>query len=255
VRRLCEEPVEIAAPLLMRSRALSDIDLIALIGRHGMGHARAIARRRDLNPRIAELVATLEKFDVKSRETASAEPDSAEQTREKLRSMMVPAGEQASPPPPSEQAPAYPAPHWQVPPGAFDRLRSAALTGLPDLFRQTLARTLGLAPEQARALISGQGRHEFPIAMRALDLSAEQAFLVAACVFGGHFGHAEAIRLFLDRFAAISPEAARATVRDWKMSAIGATIPLLEAGFEEETIIPAPANEAGATASGLLRVS
>jgi uncharacterized protein (DUF2336 family) len=80
VRRLCEEPVEIAAPLLMRSRALSDIDLIALIGRHGMGHARAIARRRDLNPRIAELVATLEKFDVKSRETASTNSDGSSGT-------------------------------------------------------------------------------------------------------------------------------------------------------------------------------
>ena len=37
VRRLADETVDIAAPLLIRSNALSDIDLIALIGRHGIG--------------------------------------------------------------------------------------------------------------------------------------------------------------------------------------------------------------------------
>jgi len=61
VRRLCEEPVDIAAPLLIRSRAVSDIDLIALIGRHGLPHARAIARRKDLNPTIADLIRALER--------------------------------------------------------------------------------------------------------------------------------------------------------------------------------------------------
>ena len=56
MRRLADEPVDIAAPLLLRSNALTDIDLIALIGRHGIGHARVIARRPDLNPTIAQLV-------------------------------------------------------------------------------------------------------------------------------------------------------------------------------------------------------
>jgi uncharacterized protein (DUF2336 family) len=61
VRRLAEERVDVAAPLLMRSRALSDIDLIALIGRHGLPHARAIARRKALNPAIAHLIRALER--------------------------------------------------------------------------------------------------------------------------------------------------------------------------------------------------
>ncbi len=56
VRRLADEPVEIAAPLLLRSNALTDIDLIALIGRRGIGHARVIARRPHLNPTIDQLV-------------------------------------------------------------------------------------------------------------------------------------------------------------------------------------------------------
>ena len=45
IHRLCDESVDICAPLLIRCRVLTDIDLIALVGRHGLPHARAIARR------------------------------------------------------------------------------------------------------------------------------------------------------------------------------------------------------------------
>ena len=61
VRKLADEPVEIAAPILLRSNALTDIDLIALIGRHGIGHARVIACRPQLNPTIGQLVRALTK--------------------------------------------------------------------------------------------------------------------------------------------------------------------------------------------------
>ncbi|RUV08541.1 hypothetical protein EOA86_37570, partial [Mesorhizobium sp. M5C.F.Ca.IN.020.32.2.1] len=109
VRRLCEEPVDIAAPLLIRSCALSDIDLIALIGRHGLPHARAIARRKDLNPTIAQLIRALEKPTLvsvrqpeaiaktapESAEIVAPSPDSqqvpgaaAENARRRLRSLM-----------------------------------------------------------------------------------------------------------------------------------------------------------------------
>ncbi|MBL8581640.1 MAG: hypothetical protein JNL61_05355, partial [Rhizobiaceae bacterium] len=71
VRRLCEEPVETAAPLLIRSVALTDIDLIAIIGRHGIAHARAIAARPELNPTIVDLIRALEAST--AAETAQAE--------------------------------------------------------------------------------------------------------------------------------------------------------------------------------------
>ena len=61
VRRLCDEPLDIAAPLLIRSKALTEIDLLALIGRHGAGHARAIGRRPGLNPTIADLIAVIDR--------------------------------------------------------------------------------------------------------------------------------------------------------------------------------------------------
>jgi len=77
VRRLCEEPVDVCAPLIVRSRVLSDIDLIALIGRHGIAHARVIGRRPDLNPTIAELVKALNRSElrmVKPDRTEKEEP-------------------------------------------------------------------------------------------------------------------------------------------------------------------------------------
>ena len=60
VRRLCDDTIEIAAPLLVRSPLLREIDLVALIGRHGLPHARVIARRPDLDSTIAALVRALE---------------------------------------------------------------------------------------------------------------------------------------------------------------------------------------------------
>ena len=61
VRRLSNERIDIAAPVLIRSNVLTDFDLVALIGRHGAGHARAIARRPGLNPAIASLAALIDR--------------------------------------------------------------------------------------------------------------------------------------------------------------------------------------------------
>lgn len=124
VRRLADEPVEVAAPLLLRSNALADIDLIALIGRRGIGHARVIARRPHLNPTIDQLVKMLLKSakpadpistsssqaPMKPQTAANALPDrqpplesrmlgaAAEAVRDRLRMMMRPAaGEVAAP--------------------------------------------------------------------------------------------------------------------------------------------------------------
>jgi uncharacterized protein (DUF2336 family) len=60
VERLTNDRVEVAAPLLARSAMLTDVDLIALIGKHGLPHARAIARRAELNPTIMQLIRALE---------------------------------------------------------------------------------------------------------------------------------------------------------------------------------------------------
>ncbi|MFN4272161.1 MAG: hypothetical protein ACK4F5_05065 [Aliihoeflea sp.] len=258
VRRLCDEPVEVSAPLLMKRRELCDIDLIALIGRHGMAHARAIGMRRDLHPRIANLISTLEKIDATATEAPTNPGKKGEEVRAKLRTMMESAQTADAPAPrqdPIQDRANAPAPaRWREKPHVYEKLRSVALTGTRQLFAQCLAQTLRLTPAQGDALTSEQGRNELPIALRSLDFSAEQAFLVAACIFGQHYAHPEAVRQFLDRFNAMSAQSARATVRDWKMSAIPG---LVENDIEwEDVVIPPAANEsADAPAAAHLKAS
>jgi uncharacterized protein (DUF2336 family) len=59
IRRIAEEDIAVSAPVLVGSPVLSDIDLIGLIGRHGLAHAGAIGRRTKLNPNIASLIRAL----------------------------------------------------------------------------------------------------------------------------------------------------------------------------------------------------
>jgi uncharacterized protein (DUF2336 family) len=83
VKRLANEPVEISAPLLVRSRTLGSVELIALIGRHGLTHARAIARRKDLHPTIASLVRALNRPAAKTTdENPPPSGQAADRTRE-----------------------------------------------------------------------------------------------------------------------------------------------------------------------------
>jgi uncharacterized protein (DUF2336 family) len=218
LRRLCGEPVEIAAPLLIRSSSLSDIDLLALIGRHGMGHARAIARRGGLSPAIANIVrALLARSEIEKQATVVPSPSpltqkpalEAEEVRRQQRSMMRPAQATSA--------------KWKQKADAYQKLRSTALTGAGDIFETALADTLGVDRQQARRVGTGHSYALLLVALRALDLSAEQAFVVTAAVFGRTFGHPEAIRLFLERFEKIDKEAARDSVRGWRADAVASS--------------------------------
>jgi uncharacterized protein (DUF2336 family) len=221
VDRLCGEPVDIAAPLLVRSRALSDIDLIALIGRHGLPHARAIARRRGLNPTIAHLIRALErrspgsvgtppqpagKAAIAEDEVPANPGDAADNVRRRLRSMMMPAGSGGD--------------HDPTEDSRYAKLSSAALTGNPALFQAALANALDVYAAVARSATDTSSHAALLVALRALDLTEERAFLIAAAVFPGHFAHAEAIRLFLERYRALDRDAALDRVRNWRMEAV-----------------------------------
>nr|WP_210328995.1 hypothetical protein [Mesorhizobium amorphae] len=249
VRRLAEEPVDTAAPLLIRSRALSDIDLIALIGRHGLPHARAIARRKDLNPTISDLIKALEKPTlvrmrppqtivtampakteaapgnaeaVSAKEAAAAAADAetreprgnaAENARRRLRAMMRPdtAGEDVSVNPFLGQA-------------SYVKLRETALTGNAGFFQTALADALDIYFQTARSLIEQSSHAALLTALRALDLSEDRAFLIAVAVFPREFPHPQAIRLFLDRYRLLHREAALDRVRGWKAEALSRAI-------------------------------
>ena len=228
VRRLCDESVDIAAPLLIRSAALTDIDLIALIGRHGFGHARAIGRRPGLNPTIAKLVAALESKVVPLRPalrdaeaarrqqpvvlpaktatpTSAAEDrvpgEAAEETRRRLRAMMRPASTSTSAR------------------TAYDRLRDTALSGYIGFFQTALADALDTE------FASVEGKTDDPSyawlldALRMLDVGDEKAFLVTAAIYPQLFGDLESIRLFLSHYAALDREEASQRIARWKSAA------------------------------------
>lgn len=231
VRRLAEEPVEIAAPLLTRSKALRDIDLIALIGRHGLPHARAIARRKELNPAIADLIRALEKPTlVKTRppETVTrlapkpepvAKPDTGrpapgeaeENARRRLRSMMRPAGDSAGI-------------NTFLGQPAYVKLRETALTGNAAFFQTALADALDIDFATARSVTGQPSYAALLAALRALDLSEDRAFLIAVAVYPGEFPHPQAIRLFLDRYRLLHREAALDKVRAWKTETLSRAI-------------------------------
>ncbi|RWH46125.1 MAG: DUF2336 domain-containing protein [Mesorhizobium sp.] len=228
---LAEEPVEIAAPLLTRSNALSDIDLIALIGRHGLPHARAIARRKELNATIAHLIRALEKptlVNTRPPETvtkiapvkpaASATEDNRpdpgvpeENARRRLRSMMRPAGESA-------------AVNLFLGQPTYLKLRETALTGNLAFFQTALADALDIDFATARSITEQSGYAALLAALKALDLSEDRAFLIAVAVHPGEFPHPQAIRLFLDRYRLLHREAALDKVRAWKAETLSRAI-------------------------------
>ena len=221
VRRLCDETVDIAAPLLVRSSALGDVDLIALIARHGYGHARAIGRRQGLNPAIARLVAVLEKKIVPLRSgrepLSSREPvayaehldlgSAAEDARHRLRAMMVPATTLISASKLEGRS-------------AYDRLRESALSGHPAFFQTALADALGNEFSVVREAF-GKGSYFWLLdALRALEIGDDKAFLITAALYPSLFGDLHTIRLFLWRYAAISREEAVERIGRWRASEV-----------------------------------
>src|SRR5690606_4173992 len=58
-RRLIRDDTDIAAPLLVHGKGLSDADLVTAIALSGLEHARLIARRPSLSPELEALLAAL----------------------------------------------------------------------------------------------------------------------------------------------------------------------------------------------------
>lgn len=224
VRRLADESIDIAAPLLIRSAVLSDIDLVALIGRHGHGHARAIGRRPGINPAIARLVGVIEgkvvalrpKEAPQGQGQASVRPvalrvapqpdrriagEAAEDVRRQLRAAMRPASTPQSRP--SDRS-------------AYDRLRETVLAGNPAFFQTALADALETDFDAVRVVSDAPSYAWLLDALRVLDIGDEKAFLVTAALYPSLFTDLQSIRLFLLRYAAIGRSDALQRIGRWK---------------------------------------
>lgn len=203
VRKLANEPPHISAPLLIRADALADIDLIALIGRHGLPHARVIARRKDLNPDIRALIETLDSDMISGAVEANTDdaprkrPHPLEEANDRLRSMMVPLA-------------SYPARHMPLPrtavtsTTAYLALRDTVLAGYEGAYEDALCELGGIDARQAHAICRTADIAAQLGLLRFLGLSAEQMFLVMACRQPQHASTGQAAAALLKRYAAIS---------------------------------------------------
>lgn len=211
LKKLADEPAEISAPLLMRSPALSDVDLIGLLARHGRAHARVIGRRVGLNPAIAALTRALS--------AQEAEPCSDTQTsgsaveaevRHRLRLIMRAAN--------SQHAPAQQDSHPPLPAAneAARTLRAAAFSGEQGALETALSTVLGISNNAAREITGFPTYGELIVALKALDIGEAEAFLLSAAVFPGLFTQRSAISFFLERYNALSPVVARQRLSDWR---------------------------------------
>lgn len=240
IHRLCDESVDVSAPLLIRCKALTDIDLIALIGRHGLSHARAIARRDHLHPTIAALIRALEAQHAHVNEqieeapmlrdirpqrptlelvqpaSASAQPpvapqpqpsgEAAERMRDRLRGFMVPAA----------RLPGPAAPETGHREKIFARLKMTALTGNPAFFQTALADALDIEFSIARDITTSGGYSSLIAALKSVGLNDEQAYLITSAIYPTFFSHAEAVRLFVERYQLLHREAALEMLRGWR---------------------------------------
>lgn len=221
--RLCREPIETAAPILVRSPAISDVELIAVIGTHGLPHARAIARRTGLNRAIIDLLRLFGDADIDRllghRMSAAAAglatkptdvESPAELVRQRLRGMMLAASDI---PAVSRQ---WFGPDQTTAPAASRRLFELAL--LPDrkIFLEALASVLGLHSAQTASLTRPRALWDFMVALRSLFVPGTTAFAIVELICAESPHGADQTRLFFRRYDGIRPDIARERVIRWR---------------------------------------
>lgn len=216
---LSNEPVEISAPLLLRSPLLRPADLIDIIGRHGLLHARAIARRQSADTllkqvlgsfadpvidrllKLQENLANLETEQLETPAPASLSENEARHAASRSDQMAF-----------SLQQPLLSS-------GAtsgVDHLIDTALLIDDQIFRTALADALDLSFERADAIIGQWPNTYLPIALRALGLSSSECYLVMTSVLGPIDANRENLREFVHMYRSIDREKAVTLLRRWK---------------------------------------
>lgn len=250
MRRLALEPIHIAAPVLMRSNALADADLIAVIARHGLMHARAIRMRAALDISVEKLIVALEAAAGRAEPSAplpaaSPEPavmrsnfsashhrpgSAAEAAREKLRAMMTAnaAGDEA----PAEK------PQFRDGSVHFARLRDAALTGSIPMLRTALCDALDIGFAESVELVRPGRDKNLALALKGVGMSAENAFLLLSIIFPGVFSQQEPIRRFLNDYAMTHVEAGRDEIRRLRAESISAIVAQPRRGLQPQELQP-----------------
>jgi uncharacterized protein (DUF2336 family) len=226
VRALCHEKSEICAPLLVRYEGFTEADLITMISRHGIGHARIIAHRKKLHPVVRDLLiaqgneeiaALLEskvpdKAEVQKStslrqpgETNARQTGKAERVRSQLRTMLAQNDV-------LENRPTHIGDeHIKL----RQNLRSTAFLDNPAFFETALADALGIDFGAAKTATSSGSWQRLAVALKALNISDSEAFLLAFAKFPGLFTSPQRAEGFLDHYQKLSREIARKETLSW----------------------------------------
>lgn len=228
---LASQPVEISAPLLLRSPLLHANDLIDIIGKNGLAHARVIARRPSGDVLLKGILHSFAD-PVIDRTLAIQEKRAEDEPLEKSASRGL------------ATMPQQPLFHNAPLPGA-EHLIDTALLIDDRLFRHALADALDLSFERTESVIGQWPDSHLPIALRALGLSAAECYLIMTAVLGPIDANRDNLREFVYIYRSIDREKAMTLVRRWKAEDMSAMLrnKLREmAKAEDETALMPPAN-------------
>lgn len=237
VKRICEEPADICAPLLLRSPVLMSVDLVTIIAKLGQNHARIIAQRKHLPNDVIEALSKLPDPQVQDRVTkghvqnvgdpmanlANLKPVSADHAREILRNMMGGTGPAAF-----EVSPTSDLGKSAVPPvlprEASKKLVDLALRDQEGLFVTALADMTGLPYPRTLKLLRRPSPSELSAVLKSFEIDGPTAYLIASVFYPQINANRTETRLFLDRHDAITVESAIDMVRGWKAEEFALTM-------------------------------
>lgn len=234
VLALANDNIEVAAPLLLRSPVLTTSDLTEITGKHGLSHARIIARRQPVDPL---LVPMLESFDdaVISQsliaEPILTAPQAVEDIKEPDVQNMhytssapvhkpIPVKEVRNVPHQAQTLKAHDLSTMQITshlrPALAEYLIDMALLIDNNMFRTALADALDVTYARASTIIGTWPNSQLPLALKAIGLTAQDTYLILTAVLGTIHGEREQLREFVHIYRSISTEQASAAVRRWK---------------------------------------
>lgn len=208
VLRLADMSIDIAAPVLARATSLTDVELIDLIGRHGVQHSRVVASRANLHPSIRHLTEIVEAQvwspeGAEEDEEEEADSELVEDTRDRLRAIMQAAQEEFT----DDKTEAD---------FIYADLRRSALSGNADQLAACLAASLGVLVPIARTILRDASCALLIPALRAIGLADERAFLIASAAFPLRFPSADSMRTFLKIYNAMPFEEIEVYLTRWQ---------------------------------------
>lgn len=224
VKVICASPIEICAPLLLRSPVLGPVDLVALIGRNGISHARVISQRSHLPNDVIEALALVEDPIADERisrtlqssvttndktELNNIKPVTLDDAIDLLRNIMsVSAKSEHSTPEIIHSETTI-----------FDRTERfihLALNEEVGLFATALADASDISYARALKIVRRTAYSELSVALRAHSVGLGDAYLICSLLFTSISANRTDVRLFKDRYEALQPEKARDMLRQWK---------------------------------------